>query len=231
MTVKERLIEFLKYKNLSQAKFAKTINVSSGYVNAIRKSIQPDKVNTIAMHFPDLNTGWLLTGEGEMLKNDEKMMKESNIVMISPNTIEIPIVSQYAYAGYLSGFSDPEYIENLPTVPVFVERETKGKYLAFEVRGDSMNDNSYESILDGDVLISREINKDLWGYKLPINKWNFIIVHKVEGILVKRIINHDLEKKEIKIHSLNPFYEDSILSLDDINQLFNVVQIQRKFKI
>jgi hypothetical protein len=35
----------------------------------MRKSIQPDKVESIALNFPDLNVGWLLTGEGLMLKD------------------------------------------------------------------------------------------------------------------------------------------------------------------
>lgn len=52
--------------------FSQTIGVSSSYVNNINKSIQPDKVNSIAIHYPDLNTGWLLTGEGYMLNTNEK---------------------------------------------------------------------------------------------------------------------------------------------------------------
>lgn len=68
MSVKQRLIEFLKYKKLGQKKFAQIVGISDGYVNAIRVSIQPGVLHKIAMQFPDLNTGWLLTGEGEMLK-------------------------------------------------------------------------------------------------------------------------------------------------------------------
>ena len=71
-TVKERLISFLSYKKLGQKKFAEMCGLSSGYVNAIRKSIQPDKISRIAMQFPELNTGWLLTGNGEMLNEDKK---------------------------------------------------------------------------------------------------------------------------------------------------------------
>ena len=75
MTVKERLILFLKYKEIGQKKFADTVGLSAGYVNAIRNSIQPATLDRISMHFPDLNTGWLLTGEGAMLKENrlEKM--------------------------------------------------------------------------------------------------------------------------------------------------------------
>ncbi|RKT01047.1 helix-turn-helix domain-containing protein [Chryseobacterium defluvii] len=68
MTVKERLKFYLKNKKISQGKFAESINVSSGYVNAIRKSIQPDKLTLIKNIYTDLNIDWLLTGDGEMLQ-------------------------------------------------------------------------------------------------------------------------------------------------------------------
>ena len=42
----------------------------------MRVSIQPEKVLMIAKQFPDLNTGWLLTGEGEMLKADQELTRE-----------------------------------------------------------------------------------------------------------------------------------------------------------
>lgn len=70
MTVKERLILYIKSKNLSQRKFEIIVGLSNGYVNNINKSIQPDKIQKIALQFPDLNTGWLLAGEGEMLKGN-----------------------------------------------------------------------------------------------------------------------------------------------------------------
>lgn len=67
-TVKQRLIAFLKYKGLSQKRFADAVGVSSGYVNAIRQSIQPETLHKIAICYPDLDTGWLITGEGSMIK-------------------------------------------------------------------------------------------------------------------------------------------------------------------
>lgn len=70
MTVKERLIIFIKTQNMGQGAFEKKVGLSNGYVNNIRKSIQPDKLQLIARYFPSLNTGWLITGEGEMLKKN-----------------------------------------------------------------------------------------------------------------------------------------------------------------
>ena len=68
MSVKERLIAYLDYKKVSKSDFGRSIGVSSAYVTSMRKSIDPEKLQSIAKNFPDLNTGWLMTGEGEMLK-------------------------------------------------------------------------------------------------------------------------------------------------------------------
>ena len=69
-TVKQRLLTFIKYKGIPTRRFCNLILVSQSYVSNINKSIQPDKINRISEQFPDLNTGWLLTGNGEMLNED-----------------------------------------------------------------------------------------------------------------------------------------------------------------
>lgn len=68
MDVKSRLKKFLQHENLGQKAFEEYCGLANGYVNNIRRSITPSKLQQIALHFPQLNTGWLLTGEGEMLK-------------------------------------------------------------------------------------------------------------------------------------------------------------------
>ena len=42
----------------------------------MRVSIQPDRLKSIAICFPELNTGWLITGEGEMLKSAKMTVSE-----------------------------------------------------------------------------------------------------------------------------------------------------------
>lgn len=65
--VKSRLIEFLKFKSISQKAFAQSVGVSAGFFNAIRVSIQPKTLEKISNVYPDLNITWLLTGVGPML--------------------------------------------------------------------------------------------------------------------------------------------------------------------
>ena len=69
-TVKERLVKFLKYKGLSQKKFEETVGLANGYVNNIRRSVTSEKLQQIVRCFPDLNKVWLLTGEGEMIRQE-----------------------------------------------------------------------------------------------------------------------------------------------------------------
>ena len=167
-----------------------------------------------------INPEWLISGTGEMLLPDLNNARTREI----DNFINIPLVPVRGKAGYLTGFGDMEYIESLPTIPVIVDRAYKGKYMCFEVDGDSMDDGTREAICDKDIVLGRDIRKDLWKSKLHIKDWDFIIVHN-DGITVKRIIEHDTDNGTIKCHSTNPIYEDFVLELDHVVELYNLIKI------
>lgn len=164
-----------------------------------------------------------------------EILKSSNIPTneeVSPITeggiMMVPLVNQYAQAGYMAGWSDVAYIETLPKIPWIVDKEYKGKYISFEVRGDSMDDGMKHSYEQGDILLCREIGCDYWKSKLHINAWDaFVIVHKTDGIVLKQIVDHDVENGIITCHSFNPIYPDFTVDLRDIAQLFNVVKQQK----
>lgn len=174
-SVKDRLLEFLEYKNIGQGAFEKSAGISNGYVNNLKGSIGSKILNRIEASYPELNIDWLRLGSGEMLK---EIKSEEAILINNPNFKFIPLVSQYAQAGYLCGFADVGYVESLPTIPTIVDHEIKGNYMAFEVRGDSMDNGTKESLEEGEILICREVTRDLWQYKLHLHKWNFVIVHR-----------------------------------------------------
>lgn len=88
--VKERLISFLEYKKISKSEFGRILHVSNAYVTSLRKSISPEILKGIALNFPDLNTTWLLTGEGEMLKGESPKMPD-NQEKNAKNNINISI--------------------------------------------------------------------------------------------------------------------------------------------
>ncbi|MFR9509898.1 MAG: hypothetical protein SNH07_09145, partial [Rikenellaceae bacterium] len=86
-TVKERLITFISSIGISKNKFETICGLGSRYVSNISVSIQPDKIKKISLNFPQLNTGWLLTGEGEMLNATNKTgdIKGNNNTSIAGN--------------------------------------------------------------------------------------------------------------------------------------------------
>jgi hypothetical protein len=221
MSVKERLKKFIEYKDLSVRKFESMVGLSYGYVNNMRVSIQPDKVMNIANVFPELNTGWLMTGEGEMLKSDRPLstpeLKEKSF---SAHT-EVRVVTTRARAGYSESYYSEEYLQDMPKVLIESDREYKGKYLAFEVDGDSMEPDYNK----GDVVICREVSRDLWRNKLHINDWDFVIAHTTQGIMLKQITSHNTATGEIVCHSVNTEdHPDFTLNLHEVAFLYNVVE-------
>ena len=175
-----------KAKKKTQQEFAELLRCDQSFISQIESGKRP---------LPDDALEVLLENFGnETLAEYKVTPQRAESLVIQRNDIDfdnimfVPLVSQYAYAGYLNGFGDEEYVDNLPTIPWFVDREYKGKYLFFEVRGDSMDDGSIESYPEGSKLLSRYIRHEHWRCGLNINSWDFIIVHRNEGILAKRIV-------------------------------------------
>lgn len=230
MTGQEIINKVLEELNLKAPTFAESIGVKYQRIFDLQKGkvkkISSSLANDIISKYGQFNLTWLLTGEGEMLNTPNQPSDEASLID-EPIILRVPLVSQYAQAGYLSGYADAAYMATLPTIPYIVDHEAQGHYVAFEVKGDSMNDGTEDAILEGDRLLCREIMPHLWvDSKLHIRKWDFVIVH-TEGILVKRIIDHDVEKHTITIHSLNSMYPDKVINLADVKQIFNVIELQR----
>lgn len=66
--VKERLIYFIESQGLSKNAFESMVGLSKRYVSNIVSSVSTNTIEKIADKFPQLNSAWLLTGEGQMLK-------------------------------------------------------------------------------------------------------------------------------------------------------------------
>ena len=229
MTLKERMFYLIEKEGLNPNQFYTISGLGNGYLNTVGESFRKPTIEKIKKSFPHWNMDWILYEKGEPISNISKENIEIlEAIPLNQNyIINVPLVNQYAQAGYLCGFQDAAYIATLPTIPFIIDHEAKGNYVAFEVRGDSMNDGTEESYLEGDRLLCREIAPYLWAEsKLHIRKWDFVIVHE-DGILVKRIIDHNVENHTITIHSLNDMYPDRVIDLAEVRQIFNVIELQR----
>tara|TARA_R100000789_G_C3020427_1_gene153396 strand:+ start:1861 stop:2583 length:723 start_codon:yes stop_codon:yes gene_type:complete len=232
----EELKKTRKKLNLTQSEFAEMVGKSARtiiswenseeisesvvkLIHAVLKDYAMDKVSKNGRDFSK-----------EINELADQAVREPGAVWVNYESfLLVPLVGQRAQAGFLAGYEDEEYIDELPKVPWEVDREYKGRYMTFEVSGDSMNSGDPETaILDRDLLLCREIQKIHWRNKLHINKWNFVLVHREEGILVKRIVDHNTETGELTLHSLNPFYEDYKINIKDLIAIYNAVDLRRK---
>lgn len=68
MEVKERIQQYIDVKRISINSFENSINASNGYWRKT-KSISANVVSDILRIYSDINPVWVMTGEGEMIKN------------------------------------------------------------------------------------------------------------------------------------------------------------------
>ena len=82
-TVKERLMKYLYKNDIKSNYFCSKIGVSAAFISSMRKPIQPDKLYSIAVNFPDLNIEWLLTGQGNMLRKSYENVNKEDMELLS----------------------------------------------------------------------------------------------------------------------------------------------------
>ncbi|UHG93211.1 LexA family transcriptional regulator [Spirosoma oryzicola] len=142
----------------------------------------------------------------------------------------MPFVDEFAYASYPHGWKDPEYVIELPKYSIVLPTREKGFYRAFEVRGDSMSDGTMNSICYGDVAIGRLIEPDYWDQKLYTNGGTDYIVVTHDGVIIKRIMKHDVKEGIITCASINPDkdeYPDFTIRLSEVYELYKIRKIDR----
>lgn len=126
-SVIERLKEFLKYLDLGQNIFEKHMGWGNGYIAHIKKSIGSDKLNDLINEYPLLNIEWLITGNGNMLKNEKQ------------NTISIVAEPDAEYQS-----NEKKYIQQL-------ENENK-RLIADNQRKQEIID----SFLSGSIIVNKK---------------------------------------------------------------------------
>lgn len=178
--IKDRLTSFLSHLGIGQKKFEIETGLSNGFVNNVKAGISTTSVNKIKNRYPELNTTWLLTGEGDMLVNKEPKTERKSSG--TPNGRRLgpdedwgtPIFDISATAGGIDN------INQLPEVPSFrvkvpgYEDCNFGMY----VFGHSM----YPTIETGSLILCRKINN-----KQLIMYGEIYLVRTADYFMVKRL--------------------------------------------
>ncbi|UAY51467.1 XRE family transcriptional regulator [Ferruginibacter albus] len=129
----------------------------------------------------------------------------------------IHFVPVKAAAGYLAGYADTEFIDELNTftLPMLAG----GNYRAFEIIGDSMLPTPSGSIIVGEKIEDAENVK---------NSQAYIVVSRNEGIVYKRIEKNNRAKGKLTLISDNPQYQPYQVNTDDIVELWQAQMVISK---
>ena len=129
----------------------------------------------------------------------------------------IHFVPVKAAAGYLAGYADSEFIDELNTftLPMLAG----GNYRAFEIIGDSMMPTPSGSIIVGEKVDDSEDVK---------NDQAYIVVSRNEGIVYKRIVKNNRLKNKLTLVSDNPQYQPYQVNAEDIVELWQAQMVISK---
>lgn len=255
--INERIKEIVDKSGKSVRAYAEFAGIAQTTLNdCIKGSTEPKfgLIDKIVSAEPNINTDWLLTGKGDMYNvmpnadGENRVQKASKIIHNDdqepyfinssgckyfelPNgrfRMRVPLIPVKAYAKYIDEHRDAEFVNDLQEVEFIVDKIGLGRYFAFEIKGDSMDDGSKRSLGDKDIVLARELSADHWKSRLHNDEYPFWIIALDSTIVCKQIIEQDLESGEIVCHSLNPSpeYADFTVSLNDVRQLCNIVARQ-----
>lgn len=213
----DTIVKLLRDSELSSYKIAQNTGISDQTIQNYRDGKTRPKGSNLIILSKYLG---LDIGENESAPYNEIKPK------LYKTHIAVKLVNIKARAGYCQAYYSEEYLKDLPTVLIEADENYRGNYLAFEVDGDSME----PEYLPGDVVVCREISRDLWQHTLHFKDWDFVIAHGTNGIMLKEIIAHDVGTGDIICHSINPEKADFVLNLREVAFLYNVVEHRRSGK-
>ena len=126
------------------------------------------------------------------------------------NNDVIEVVTKEASAGYLQGYTDTEYVANLPIMSLnFLPT---GKHRAFPIKGDSM----HPWVKDGDVVVCEYLES----VKQVKHNYCYIILTRNDGLVYKRIFTSKLEEGFLTLSSDNKMYQPYLLHLADVLEIW-----------
>jgi phage repressor protein C with HTH and peptisase S24 domain len=125
-----------------------------------------------------------------------------------------------AAAGYLAGYADPEFIDELNTftLPMLAP----GSYRAFEIVGDSML-----PVPSGSVIVGEKVEN----FDDVKNNNTYIVVSRSEGIVYKRVMKNTRSKNKFTLISDNTAYQPYNINAEDVLEMWRATYILQKANV
>ena len=210
----ERMREYLDLKGISKYKFCNDLGFSNKFLDN-SSNMGTDKACKILQYYPEINSEWLLTGNGAMLKenNDNIIImnterKTTDSVQVSQ---EIPLYDLEAVAGLRELFSSGKPQRILDTIKIPNLPKCDG---AISVTGDSM----YPLLKSGDIILYKETEfeniffGEMYLLSVKLNDWE-------EYITVKYVQKSEKGSDFVKLVSQNSNHQPKDIHISKISAL------------
>jgi phage repressor protein C with HTH and peptisase S24 domain len=210
----ERVREYLDYKGISKYKFCNDLGFSNKFLDN-SSNMGTDKACKILHYYPDLNSEWLLTGNGPMIKEENTSVVVMNSDRKTVDTLhanqEIPLYDLEAVAGLRELFSSGEPQRILDTIKIPNLPKCDG---AISVTGDSM----YPLLKSGDIILYKETEfeniffGEMYLLSVKLNEWE-------EYITVKYVQKSEQGPEYVKLVSQNSHHQPKDIHISKISAL------------
>lgn len=203
-----------KLRGWTQEEFATKIQIKRSLLGAYEEERAEPRIDVLEM----VGEMFKLTLDELLLKDlaDSKgnYLAKRRAQKMAAGTNEIQFVPVKAAAGYLAGYADPEFIDELNTftLPMLAP----GQYRAFEIVGDSMLPTPSGSIIVGEKV------EDINDVK---NSFTYIVISRNEGIVYKRMMKNNRTKNKYTLVSDNPTYQPYQVNGEDILEVWKATMI------
>jgi transcriptional regulator with XRE-family HTH domain len=207
MSIAGRNLKYLrKLRGWTQEDAANKLNIKRSLIGAYEEERADPRLEVLEKlsSIFKLSLDELLTTELSE-KSDNYLQKRRQMKLGAVEEMRIPFVPVKAAAGYLAGYADTEFIDELNTftLPML----TRGEYRAFEIIGDSMMPTP-----SGSVIVGEKVN-DMESVK---NNGAYIVVSRSEGIVYKRVVKNNKAKNKLTLVSDNPQYQPYQVDTADV---------------
>ncbi len=207
-----------KLRGWTQDVFADKLNIKRSLVGAYEENRAEPRLETIekVCKIFRLSLEELLLQDLAGTKATTYLDKRRQLKM-DKESQEISFVPVKAAAGYLAGYADPDFVDELNTftLPMLAP----GYYRAFEIVGDSMLPTP-----SGSVIVGQKVEKS---EDIKSNN-TYILVSRNDGIVYKRIMKNNRLKNKVTLISDNPLYEPYNIETNEILEIWQAQMILTK---
>ena len=213
-TIKDRTLEFIKYKNISVKEFETICGLSNGYVTNMRKGYGADKLNNVLSAYPELSRDWLLYNEGEMILNiPTEPPPEDN------DTILIPVVNLDSRGGmaFNEEVQTDAYVTGRLPFPTSIAHRGD---VVIPIYGDSM-EPTYKA---GSMVLIREV--ELWREYLELGCT--YIIGLVDDRRIIKTVMEGSDTQHFMLVSINPAYQPQEIDKKIIRSVWRVIASVRR---